>query len=363
MVLIPLHLTALGFGVDAIAAVSGAAGVGGVVSAEAVGRAAARIGAVRLIRLGIVVMGASVVGIGITGSLTVMLLLNGAVGVCTSMIRVGSQMVVRNRVDDNRRGRVHAGQGFTGRVAMLATPVAIGFAWEQFRSIWSFVLTAVVALALTLVGGSIPATPDQSKAATGSPITPLSAMIRYASGPTLFTAARSGRGLLLPLVGLQLGLSPSRIGLLVGLSAAADVVVAPVSGPLMDGRGRLATIIPSFTLTAVGFVVLAAAGTGWAVGVAAVVLGLANGLSAGLLLTLGTDLAPGGKEGPFLGRFGAMHDAGRLIGPFIVGLLGETVGLDMASVAMAVVTLVGLACILAFVGETRPARPGPITGY
>ena len=90
--------------------------------------------------------------------------------------------------------------------------------------------------------------------------------------------------------------------------------------------------------------------------VAAVILGLANGLSAGLLLTLGTDLAPAGNEGPFLGRFGAMHDVGRLLGPFIIGLLGERLGLDVASMALAVVTVIGLACILVFVGETRPVR-------
>ncbi|MDH3303321.1 MAG: MFS transporter [Acidimicrobiia bacterium] len=361
VVLIPLHLTALGFGVDAIAAVTASAGIGGFVSAEPVGRAAARIGAVRLIRVGSIVMGASVIGIGFAATLPMMIALNGMVGVCTSMLRVGSQMVVRNRIDDRRRGRVHAGQGFIGRVAMLATPVAIGFAWERFTSTWSFVLTATAAWSMVVVGGSIVVDPSPTVRAGDAPITPLLTMIRYSSGPTLFTAARSARGLLLPLVGLELGQTASRIGLLVGLSAAADVATAPVSGPLMDGRGRLATIIPSFSLTAAGFVLLGLADTGWLVGAAAVVLGLANGLSAGLLLTLGTDLAPAGKEGPFLGRFGAMHDAGRLLGPFIVGLLGELLGLDIASLAMAGVTLIGLACLLAFVGETRPARPRPIT--
>ena len=122
----------------------------------------------------------------------------------------------------------------------------------------------------------------------------------------------------------------------------------------MDTRGRLATIVPSFTFTAVGFLLLGFAQAGWLVAAAAVVLGLANGLSSGLLLTLGTDLAPAGNEGPFLGRFGAMHDIGRLIGPFVIGLLGELVGLDAAAVALAVVTLVGLGCVLAFVGETHP---------
>ena len=253
VVLIPLHLTDLGFGVDAVAAVTAAVGVGGVVSADPVGRMAARIGAVRLLRLGVIILATAVVAIGVAGSLPLILLLNGVVGVCISMIRVASQMVVRNRVSGERRGRAHAVQGFLARVGMLATPVAIGFAWERFTSMWSFVLTVVAALAVVSVGGSLETAPAGATPVRGTTVTPLAVMVRYSSGPTLFTAARSGRNLLLPLIGLELDLAPSRIGLLVGLSAAADVLTAPVSGPLMDRRGRLATIVPSFTLTAIGF--------------------------------------------------------------------------------------------------------------
>ncbi len=365
VVLIPLHLTELGFGVDTIAAVAGSAGVGGVVSAEPVGRAAARVGAVRLIRVGIIVMAAAVTGIGLVTSLPALLALNAVVGVCTSMIRVGSQIVVRNRVADDRRGRVHAGQGLTTRIGMLAMPVMIGMAWERLTPLRSFSVPALLALLVMLFGGTpaVQPTAAAGRNRTTRVATPLATMARYASGPTLFVAARSGRSLLLPLIGLELDLSPSRIGFLVGLTSAADVLTAPLSGPIMDRRGRRATIVPSFVLTAAGFVILALAGSGLMVGTAAVVLGLANGLSAGLVLTLGTDLAPAGNEGPFLGRFGAMHDSGRLLGPFIVGLLGEVLGLDLAAVALAVITMIGLGCILAFVGETRPAHLRPATRH
>ena len=355
-VLLPLHLEAIGFGIDAIAAVTAAAGVGGVISADPVGRAAARFGAVRILRWGVIAIAVLVVAMGPMRTFVPLLLLNGGVGVAVSMIRVGSQMVVRNRVDDRRRGRVHARQGFISRVAMLIAPVGIGFLWERLEPEWNFVAPSLLTFMATVAAGSLAvAAANPLVKPREAPITPLTTMMRYASGPTLFTAARSGRSLLLPLIGLELGLAPSRIGLLVGLSAAADVVTSPASGPIMDERGRLATIIPAFTFTAVGFLMIGVAQGGVLLAVAAVVLGLANGLSSGLLLTLGTDLAPAGKEGPFLGRFGAMHDMGRLIGPFLIGLLGELMGLNAAAVALAMVTLLGLACILIFVGETRPS--------
>jgi len=354
IVLLPLHLEALGLGVDAIAAVSAAAGVGGVISADVVGRLAVRFGAVRLVRGGIAILGLSVVGIGLTRSFIPFVLLHGVIGGATSMVRVGSQMVVRNRVDNDRRGRVHARQGLTTRIGFLVVPVAAGVLWELLEPEWSFVALTVAAAAIALLAGSLAvALPAPVAPSPGSAV-PWPRMLRYASGPILFVASRAGRMLLLPLIGLELDLSPSRIGALVGLSAAADVLIAPASGPIMDGRGRLATIVPSFGLTAVGFVLLGIATDGWLLGIAAVVLGIGNGLSAGLLLTIGTDLAPAGAEGPFLGRFGAMSDAGRLIGPFVVGLLGEWFGLNSAAFALAVTTIVGLALIMLFVGETRP---------
>jgi MFS family permease len=355
VILLPLHLEALGFGVDAISAVSAAAGIGGIVSADFVGRLSTRFGAVRLLRGGIALMTASVMGIGLVDGLVLFLIFNALFGVATSMNRVGTQMVVRNRIDAGRRGRVHANQGLTTRIGSLIVPVAIGVLWERLNPELTFLLPVVVAVLFAFAAGNLTVAPPANAAPKGEVITPLGTMLRYSAGPILFVASRTGRNLLLPLIGLELDLSPSRIGLLVGLSAAADVIIAPVSGPIMDRYGRLFTIVPSFALTSVGFVILAAASGGWLLGVAAVVLGVGNGLSAGLLLTLGTDLAPAGNEGPFLGRYGAMSDAGRLLGPFIVGFLGEWLGLNSAALALAVVTALGLALIVVFVGETRPA--------
>lgn len=356
IVLLPLHLKTLGFDVDAIAAVSAAAGIGGVISADVVGGLAVRFGAVRLIRGGIALMAASVMGIGLAEHFVLFVVLHGLVGVATSMIRVGSQMVVRNRIESDRRGRVHAHQGVTTRIGFLIVPVGVGVLWEVLNPELTFVVPVAAAILFGLAAGNLAPVKAPPPKQADEVITPVATMLRYASGPMLFVASRAGRNLLLPLIGLELDLSPSRIGLLVGLSSAADVIIAPVSGPMMDRYGRLFTIVPSFGLTIVGFVMLALASGGWLLGIAAVALGIGNGLSAGLLLTLGTDLAPAGNEGPFLGRFGAMSDLGRLIGPFIIGLLGRTLGLNSAALALAVVTAVGLALIVFFVGETRPAN-------
>ncbi|NNC79056.1 MAG: MFS transporter [Acidimicrobiales bacterium] len=353
IVLIPLRMVELGFGIDSISAVVAAAGVGGFLSAEAIGRAAGRFGAVRLLRAGLVTMGISVLLIGVFEGLAPLLILHATVGVATSAIRVGSQLVVRNRVAETHRGRVHGLQGATNRTMMLVAPVLVGIAWERLRPQWSFALPVIVSAALLLAAGRLSVQPVAQQRSGGAGM-PLARMARYSMGPILFNAARAGRMLLLPLFGLELDLSASQIGLLIGLTSATDVLVSPISGLVMDRRGRMATIIPTFTLMASGFVVLAVADSAWVVAIAAAVLGLGNGFSAGLLLTIGTDLAPTGFEGPFLGRFGALSDIGRLVGPFLVGVLGESLGLSVAAIVLAGVTVAGLAAMIILIGETRP---------
>jgi len=353
VVLIPLRMTDLGFGVDSIAIVVGAAGIGGVISAEPIGRLAGRFGAVRMYRYGLVALAGFFITLGTLDNLVVLVLVQGAIGVCVASVRIGSQMVVRNRIADARRGRVHATQGAISRGANFVAPVLAGFAWERLRPEWSFAVPVLAAMALLMAAGTLAVRPTPQTRA-GRTATPLSTILRYTGGLILFNASRSGRMLLLPLLGLGLGLSPARIGLLVGLTSATDVLVSPISGVLMDSRGRLFTIVPAFTLMSLGFIILASASGGWMLIIAAAVLGLGNGFSSGLFLTLGTDLAPQGGEGPFLGRFGAFTDIGRLIGPFMVGTLGATLGLGAAALALAVVTLIGLAVIVIFVGETRP---------
>jgi len=354
VVLLPLQLEALGFGVDATAAVIGVAGLGGVVSADPVGRAADRLGPVRLVRMGILTMAACVAGLGLFRGLALLLTLHAIVGVCTSAIRVGSQMIVRNRIAETSRGQVHAVQGLMSRITLLMVPIGVGFLWERWASEWNFALPAALSVAFLVAAGALTVDRRQPTARDRKNLVPLVAMLKPASGLILFQASRAGRMLLLPLIGLELDLSASRIGLLVGLTAAADVLVSPVSGPLMDRRGRMATVTPAFTLMAIGFAILSTASDGPTVAVAAVVMGLGNGLSSGLLLTLGSDLAPASNEGRFLGRFGALTDTGRLLGPFLVGLLGQTLGLNAAALSLAVVTGLGLALVVIFIGETRP---------
>jgi MFS family permease len=148
----------------------------------------------------------------------------------------------------------------------------------------------------------------------------------------------------------------------VAVGTGADLLLFPLSGYVMDRYGRLMAMIPAFGLFAVGLFVLAGAESASIAVLAGVIMGVGNGLSAGTMLTLGSDLAPADAPGQFLAAMAAMQDSGKIAGPLLVGWMADSVGLGASSTALGVAMIAGLAWIVFLigetgtVGETRPAR-------
>ena len=89
-----------------------------------------------------------------------------------------------------------------------------------------------------------------------------------------------------------------------------DFVVFPISGVIMDRFGRLYSIVPAFTVMAIGLVMLGLADDATDVAIASVLIGAGNGVTSGAVLTLGADLAPEGEEGPYLAGFTLVSNLG-----------------------------------------------------
>ena len=110
------------------------------------------------------------------------------------------------------------------------------------------------------------------------------------------SAVRSARQVVLPLWGVSIGLDAQTIALVVGISGAIDFALFYASGQVMDRFGRLWAALPAMMLMGAGFIALAFthdldSAAMWFAMFAAV-LGVGNGLSSGILLTLGADVAP-----------------------------------------------------------------------
>jgi MFS family permease len=173
--------------------------------------------------------------------------------------------------------------------------------------------------------------------------------------PMLVMTAREGRYVVLPLIGDELGLGATAVGAVVAVGTAADLLLFPVSGWIMDRYGRLAAMVPAFGLIAVGLLMLGFAESTTAVVLAGTVMGIGNGMSAGTMLTLGSDLAPADATSEFLAGMAVMQDVGRITGPLLVGVVGAALGLGAASIALAVVLVAAIAWMVLVIGETGRA--------
>ncbi|WP_280240865.1 MFS transporter [Nocardia abscessus] len=157
----------------------------------------------------------------------------------------------------------------------------------------------------------------------------------------LVGAARAARLALLPLWAAYIGLSASTTSLVFGVAGAMDVLMSYPAGVWLDRYGRRATGVPSMILFALGFGALPCTSSVLGLGCAAVLLGLANGMSNGLIMTVGADVAPDGQRAEFLGAWRLTHDIGMFAGPVAVGAISALTVLGGAAVALALTAAAG----------------------
>jgi MFS family permease len=192
-------------------------------------------------------------------------------------------------------------------------------------------------------------------------VTHRAVLARIGSGVGLLAAIRASRTVILPLWAVSIGMPPETAALVIGISATIDFALFYVSGQVMDRFGRLWSAIPGLVGLGTGHLVLAFTHDApsneiWFTAVA-VLFGVANGLSSGVILTLGADLAPKAHPAQFLGAFRTIADAGQAAAPLIVAGVTSVVSIMAASAAMGVIGFVGAAILWRYVPRYVPRRP------
>lgn len=192
-------------------------------------------------------------------------------------------------------------------------------------------------------------------------ITHRAVLARIGSGVGLLAAIRASRTVILPLWAVSIGMPPETAALVIGISATIDFALFYVSGQVMDRFGRLWSAIPGLVGLGTGHLVLALThdvpgNAAWFTAVA-LLFGVANGLSSGVILTLGADLAPKANPAPFLGAFRTIGDAGQAAAPLIVAGVTSAVSIMAASATMGVLGLVGALILWRYVPRYVPRRP------
>jgi MFS family permease len=170
-------------------------------------------------------------------------------------------------------------------------------------------------------------------------------LLTLGSGSMLVSALRTARQVVLPLWAVAIGLHETQTSIIIGIAGAVDFSLFFLGGSIMDRFGRLWVAVPSMIGLGIGHIVLAITWflpgrEPWFIAVA-IFLSLANGIGAGILMTLGADLADPVHPAPFLGAWRFTNDTGGALAPLIVSGLTALVSLPFASAVLGIMGLGG----------------------
>jgi MFS family permease len=182
------------------------------------------------------------------------------------------------------------------------------------------------------------------------------------TGSALVAALRASRNVILPLWAVSIGIDEATMAIIIGSAAALDFGLFYAGGWIMDRFGRLWTAVPSMIGLGLSHLLLAFThdvphAAVWFAAVAGL-LSLSNGIGAGILMTLGADLADPARPAPFLGAWRFTNDTGAAVAPLLIWGVTAAASLPIAAGIMGVLGLAGALELRIFVPKyTTRRRP------
>lgn len=187
----------------------------------------------------------------------------------------------------------------------------------------------------------------------------IGALMRLGVASGILQILRSSRSVLLPLWAVSIGMGDSETALIIGIAAAVDFALFYTSGQAMDKFGRLAAAVPTMVLMSASLMVLAfthdlPAAQTWFI-VMAMTLAIGNGLSSGIILTLGADLADKANPAQFLGAWRLTTDSGAAVGPIFISSFIALTTISISSFATGILGFIGVAMMLRYIPRYSPS--------
>jgi MFS family permease len=366
--LIALSARDLGASVGLSALVVALAGIGQLVGDLPAGALAARIGEKYALMAAAALDALALLGAYLAGRAGSLVGLGAAVfvtGLANAVFSLARQAYLTEAVPIHARARAMSTLGGVFRLGSFVGP----FVGALVVSRWSIGAAYAFAGAMSLVAAVLVAflpdvgRTDRSRPGKDPHPSVLSVLVRHRRvlltlglGVLIISAVRATRQVIIPLWGEAVGIGPVATSLIFGISAGVDLALFYPGGAVMDRFGRVWVAVPSMIIMGLGLLLLPLTSTPLTVTLIACLLGLGNGISAGIVLTLGADTSPDVGRAQYLGGWRLGADLGNTLGPLIISAISA-----LASLAVAAVALGGLAWAgAAWLGRMVPryAHPG-----
>jgi MFS family permease len=172
----------------------------------------------------------------------------------------------------------------------------------------------------------------------------------------LVSAVRASRQVVIPLWADHLALEAAVASLIYGLAGGIDMLLFYPAGQVMDRKGRHWVAVPSMLIMGGALLLMPLTYGAWTLLLAALALGLGNGISAGLIMTIGADQSPPVGRAHFLGVWRLMSDIGASCGPALLSLLTAAFTLGAGIAIIGVLALAGAAQFARWMPRLRTPR-------
>lgn len=362
--ILPLYATSFEIGYGLIGLILAGEGLGTLVADVPTGTLQRRFGNKQVMMMGIALTMVSVSLLFIAQTVWVVFMLRVIAGFGRAMYTVSAHVYITDNVTLEQRGKAISMYGGTHRLGGFLGPavggIVAGLLGLRFGFLLCGAVTAIGVVCVALYTRNRAEDPGTARDPHGHQLQVLNVLqtnyrvLASAGTAQVFAQMiRAGRTVIIPLFAAEmLGLAVDQIGLIVSLSVAVDFSLFVVAGWLMDRFGRKFAIVPCFAIQALGMALIPLTSTFGGLLFAALMIGIGNGLGAGSMMTLGSDLSPIQSRGEFLGVWRLIGDLGHTGAPLVVGAIADILVLSSAVWVIAGSGLAAASIFLFFVPET-----------
>jgi MFS family permease len=171
-------------------------------------------------------------------------------------------------------------------------------------------------------------------------------LTRLGSVALLVALVRGARQTVLPIWGEHIGLDGATISVIFGVAAGMDMLLFYPSGHAMDRLGRMWVGLPGMVVMGVALALIPFTGSAAGLGAVGLLLGFGNGITSGILMTLGSDAAPAQGQAQFLAAWRLQGDLGQAASPLllsagpVIGSLAAVVWVTAGAAALAIAAMI-----------------------
>jgi MFS family permease len=273
------------------------------------------------------------------------------VGAAQAVFSLARQSYLTDAAPPHYRARAMSMLGGVMRIGLFIGPFAGAAAIHRFGLAGAYAVGIAVLLISGLLAARLPELQVHDAAAptpAGLPESTWLSTLRdhrrvfvaLGVGVLLVSAVRASRQAVIPLWADHLALQASVTSLIYGLAAGLEMLVFYPAGKLMDRKGRRWVAVPSMLIMGVALLLTPLSTGAASLLLAAAAIGFGNGISSGLIMTLGADHAPRAGRARFLGLWRLMADVGAACGPALLSFLAAALSL---AAGIAATGLIGLA--------------------